>query len=430
MTPPYDLSGSRPEAVRVTTLANGLRVATDSMATVETVSIGAFVEVGTRNEARQVNGVSHMLEHMAFKGTLRRSARKIAEEIEAVGGHLNAYTAREHTAYYAKVLKEDWRLALDILADILQHSVLDADELERERAVIVQEIHQANDTPDDIIFDYFQETAFPDQAIGRPVLGSAEVVGGLGRETVLGYMREHYSAPQIVLAAAGLLDHDALVEAAERAFTGLPPHTPSGVEPARYAGGDFRAARELEQVHALLGFQGIAYADEDFYAASVYATLLGGGMSSRLFQEAREKRGLCYSIYAYLSPYFDGGLFGIYAGTGEKEVEELIPLVCHELAKVVDDAAEDEVARARAQLKASILMSLESTSARCEQLARQLAVYGRPLPVAEMVAKVEAVDETAVRRVARRLLGSRPTVAAIGPIGRMESYEKTASRLG
>ncbi len=416
--------------VRLSTLANGLRVVSDPMETVETVSLGVWVGVGTRYEAAEVNGVSHLLEHMAFKGTRRRDARAIAEEIEAVGGHLNAYTSREHTAYYAKVLKEDAGLALDIIADILQHSLLDAGELARERAVIVQEIHQAQDTPDDLIFDRFQETAFPRQALGRPVLGSADLVRDMPRDALVDYLGHHYHAPRMVLAAAGRIDHDSLVGLAAEAFSDLSDSSHAAREPARYVGGDCREARDLEQVHVVMGFEGISYDDADFYPLSVLSTLFGGGMSSRLFQEVREKRGLAYSIYSFPSCYTDGGLFGIYAGTGEDEAGQVVALICDEIGKLCDGVGEDEVARARAQLKASILMTLESTSARCEQLARQMMVFGRPLPVAEVVSKIEAVDPAVVARVATRIAGGQPTIAALGPIGHMESFEDITRRLG
>jgi predicted Zn-dependent peptidase len=315
-------------SVRVTALDNGMRVLTDRMDSVETVSIGVWVDVGTRHEPSQINGVAHLLEHMAFKGTEHRSALDIAAEIEAVGGHLNAYTSREHTAYYAKVLRENLALAVDILADILQRSVFDPKELERERAVILQEIGQANDTPDDIIFDLFQERAFPDQAMGRPVLGRADIIRRIDRDTVAGYMRRHYAAPGMLLAAAGNVDHDTLVALASKAFAGLPADRAARSEPARYVGGELREERDLEQVHVVLGFPGFPFGDADYYAASVVSSALGGGMSSRLFQEIREKRGLVYAIYSFTHAYSDGGLFGVYAGTGEEEVEELMPVLC------------------------------------------------------------------------------------------------------
>ncbi|WP_119462128.1 M16 family metallopeptidase [Rhodospirillaceae bacterium SYSU D60014] len=415
--------------IRVTTLDNGLRVATDAMPAVDTVSLGIWAGVGTRNEPAAVNGVAHLLEHMAFKGTDRRSARDIAVEIEAVGGHLNAYTSREQTAYYAKVLVEDLPLAVDIIADILQHSTFDEGELARERAVVLQEIGQAEDTPDDIIFDHFQETAYPGQALGRPVLGLAEIVGSLPREAIRGYLHRHYRADRLVLAAAGRIEHDRLVELAAAAFRNLPTGEPESIEPARYQGGDFRQPRDLEQVHLVLGFDGVGYRDPDHYAASVLSTLLGGGMSSRLFQEIREKRGLVYSIYSFASAYTDGGLFGIYAGTGETEAADLVPLICDELVRLPETLDDEEIRRARAQLKAGILMARESTGARCEQLAQHLLVFDRPLSTAEVVAKIDAVDGPQLSRVARRLAASRPTVAALGPIDRVEAFDAIAARL-
>ncbi len=417
-------------SVRVSTLANGLRVVTDKMERLESVSLGVWVGVGTRDEPAAANGVAHLLEHMAFKGTKRRSARDIAEEIEAVGGHLNAYTSRENTAYFAKVLKEDVALAVDILADILQDSVFDEDELARERDVVLQEIGQTADTPDDIIFDHFQASAFPDQALGRPVLGTAEIVGGLPRTALVAYMTETYAASKMVLAAAGRVEHEELLALAEEAFSRL--GEPSGVAkpPARYRGGDFRESRPLEQVHLVLGFPGLAYDHPDRYAMSVYSTLLGGGMSSRLFQEVREKRGLAYAIYSYTASYMDGGLFGVYAGTGAPKVAELIPVVGAQMAEAAERCGEDELRRARAQIKAGLLMSLESTSARCERLAQHMLVFGRPIPVEETVARIDAVDSAAIARVGRRLLEAPITCAALGPVDGLENYDQIAARFG
>ena len=418
------------EGVRVTTLDNGLRVASDPMTSVETVSVGAWVGVGARHEAPEVNGVSHVLEHMAFKGTRRRTARAIAEEIEAVGGHLNAYTSHENTAYYAKVLKDDIGLATDIIADIFQNAVMDPEELTRELAVIVQEIGHAHDTPDDIIFDHLQETAFPDQSLGRSVLGEAERVRAMGREAVIDHMRGHYSAARTIVAGAGRTDHDTLVELAEQHFRALPPDRPTGGDEARYVGGDYRESRDLEQVHVALGFEGMPFDDDDFYALSVFSTLFGGGMSSRLFQEVREKRGLAYSIHSFQSSYSDSGLFGIYAATGEADLGELIPVICDEFLKACEAVDEEEVARARAQIKAGMLMQLESTSARCERLARQLLVFGRIVPLAEVIAKIDAVDARAAAGAAKRIRASRPTLAALGPITQLEGFERVAERLG
>jgi len=415
--------------VRVETLDNGLRVATDPIDTVETVSVGAWVGVGTRHEPKAINGVAHFLEHMAFKGTERRSALDIAREIEAVGGHLNAYTSRENTAYFAKVLKQDTALALDILADILLHSTFDETELARERSVILQEIGQSHDTPDDIVFDHFQSAAFGKQAFGRPVLGTIDTVSAMGRDAIVGYMQDTYSADQIVVAASGNLDHEAFCKQVSDLFGGLKPAGSIKREPARYTGGEFREERGLEQVHLVMGFPAVGLHDKDLHAAMVLSTLLGGGMSSRLFQEIRERRGLAYSIYSFASSYADCGVFGIYAGTGEAEVAELVPVMCSELARVGQDLTDEEVENARAQLKAATLMSLESTGSRAEQLAQQLLVFGRPIPVSEQVAKIDAVDTKAARGVAERIFRGAPTLAAMGPVGYLETYSSVAARL-
>src|SRR5271167_4151106 len=415
--------------VRVSTLANGLQVATDQINTVDTVSLGIWVDVGTRHEPPEINGVAHFLEHMAFKGTERRSALAIAEEIEAVGGHLNAYTSRESTAYYAKVLKEDVPLALDILADILQHSTFDPEELERERTVILQEIGQANDTPDDIIFDHFQECAYPEQAMGRPVLGRPEIIRGLGRDAVVAYLRDHYGAQRMVLAAAGNLEHERLVDLADTLLSGLPAERSVSTEPARYAGGDRREDRDLEQLHLVLGFPGVTLGDPDYYAASVLSTAFGGGMSSRLFQEIREKRGLVYTIHSFVHGYRDGGLFGIYAGTGEAEAAELVPAMCDEVIRLEDGLTPVELNRAKTQMKAGLLMSLESTAARCEQLAQHLLIHGTPFDPLEIVTRVEAGDDAAIRRVVARWRSAPPTLAALGPLSRLEEFDRVRERL-
>ena len=414
---------------RVTTLESGLRVVTDEMTNVETVTLGVWIGVGARNERADLNGVAHLLEHMAFKGTERRSAKDIAEEIEAVGGHLNAYTSRENTAYYAKVLKGDVPLAVDILADILQHSVFDEKELARERAVIVQEIGQAFDTPDDIVFDHFQAAAFPGQAIGRPILGSAELVAAMSREAITTYMTQYYVPSRMVAAASGRIDHDTFVTLVSEAFDSVSPGDGAEPDAARYQGGDNREQRELEQVHLVLGLNGIAFEDPDYYALSVFSTIVGGGMSSRLFQEVREKRGLAYSIYSFASSYTDGGLFGIYAGTGEGAVAELIPVLCGEVIGAGTTVTEEELERARTQGRAAVLMSLESTSARCEQLGQQMLVFGRPIPPSEITARIDAVDTGAIERVAGRIVESAPTFAAIGPLSNVEAYDGVAARL-
>ncbi|WP_417452812.1 M16 family metallopeptidase [Kiloniella sp.] len=414
--------------IEISTLSNGLRVATDQQNAVESVSLGAWIGVGARHEGANVNGVAHLLEHMVFKGTEKRTSFDIAEEIEAVGGQLNAYTSRENTAFYAKVLKDDVPLALDTVADILQKPLFDESELKKERHVVLQEIGQANDTPDDIVFDHFQETAFAAQALGRPVLGRGEIVSRLSAEDLRSYLSRNYGSDTMVVCASGNVDHQAFVKLAEEHFCSLDKVNLAPLPQSEYTGGEFREDRDLEQVHLLLGFKGAEFASEDYYAANVLSTLFGGGMSSRLFQEIREKRGLVYTIYSFASSFMDNGLFGIYAGTGEKEIDELVPVVSDMLMDLSSTVTEEEIVRARTQLKASILMGRESTGVRCEQLAQQLLIFDRVISVEETVAKIDAVDVEMVQGFAKQLLKSPMTLTAMGPLGNLESKEQLQKR--
>jgi predicted Zn-dependent peptidase len=417
------------EQVSITTLPSGLTVLTERMDRVETISFGAYIGAGTRHEMAAENGVAHFLEHMAFKGTASRSAIDIAEAIENVGGHINAYTSREQTAYYVKLLKEDLGLGVDIIGDILCHSSFEPEELERERGVILQEIGQANDTPDDIVFDHFQSAAYPSQPMGRPVLGTEAIIRGMKREALPGFMGAHYTPENMVISACGNLEHQQVVDLVARHFADLPNSERMAPMPADYTGGEYREARDLDQAHIVLGFSAPGYGEPDYYPAMLLSTLLGGGMSSRLFQEIREKRGLVYSIYSFTAPAQDGGLFGIYAGTGESEAAELMPVTLEELAKVQHHISEAELNRARAQLKAGLLMSLESTGSRCEQLARQWQIFGRIIPAAETVQKIEAVTQADIRAAAAKIFRQRPTLATIGPIAQVPKLSAIIDRL-
>ena len=415
--------------IQITTLPNGLRVVTDRMPTVESVSLGVWVRAGTRYERPQVNGVAHLLEHMVFKGTERRSAREIAEAIEAVGGNINAYTSRETTAYYAKVLKNDAGLAVDVLADILQHSLFDDAELGRERSVVLQEIGQAHDTPDDVVFDHFQSTAFPDQPLGRPVLGKSEIVANMSRDAIVSFRDTHYRTGRMVVAAAGNIEHEQIVDHAAQVFGALQNGGDDASQEAVYNGGEYREGRDLEQIHMVLGFRGAPIGTSDFYTLSVLSNLFGGGMSSRLFQEIREERGLVYSIDTFMSAFADTGLFGVYAGTGTGQIEELIPALCDQITGLAGSLREDEVARSRAQLKSSLLMALESTGARCEQIAQHLLIFGRVLPIDEMVARIDAIDTEQIGALARQIFSVPPVLAAVGPLAKLEPYDTITQRL-
>lgn len=417
--------------VNVTKLDNGLTVVTHTMYQLESAALGVWVGVGSRTEKSDQHGITHLLEHMAFKGTTRRSAQQIAEEIEAVGGELNASTSIESTNYYARILQPDLSLAVDILSDILLDSVIDPEELRREQHVILQEIGAAHDVPEDLVFDQFQQAAWPGQPIGRPILGTKETVQGFAAPDLKSYLSTHYRAPSAVLAAAGAVEHDELVALAEQRFSTLSPEKPPSIEPARYVGGERRETRNVMETQIVLGFEGFSNVSDEYFTAQLLASVLGGGMSSRLFQKIREHRGLCYSIYAFHWAFNDTGVFGVHAATGEEDIAELMPVLFGELERIAEDADETELARARAQMRASLLMAIESPAARANQLARQILVYGRPMTPEEIVERIDAVSADDVRAIAARIFsGSRPTLATIGPDAGIPDVDDIMRRFG
>jgi len=394
------------------------------MPEVETVSIGIWVGAGSRSEAPAEHGIAHFLEHMAFKGTARRSARDIAEEIEAVGGELNAHTGIDSTAYYARVLRKDMPLALDILSDIIVSPRFDQMELARERDVILQEIAAAMDSPEDIAFDLVHEAAFPDQPVGRPILGTAESVSRFGRNHLGTYLTAHYHGPNMVLAAAGAVDHKALVAEAERRLGSFDPKTAPQPEAARYSGGLRRSEKIFEQTHLVLAFEGTPYRHADYFTAQICAGALGGGMSSRLFQEVRERRGLCYAIYAFASGLSDSGMFTIHAAGSPERAHELFAVIRSELVEAAEHGFRpEEVARVKAQIKMALLAGLESSSARAEQLARQVLIYGRPLTTSELIENVERVQASDLQALMARMLASPVSLATVGPIVNVARFD-------
>ncbi len=425
------MSKDFPAGPRITTLDNGVTVVTDSMPHLATTSLGIWVGSGSRDEEADEHGISHLLEHMAFKGTRRRSARGIAEEIEAVGGDINAATSVEHTSYNARVLGEDMPLALDVLSDILAAPAFDPEELAREHNVIEQEIGAALDTPDDLVFDLFQERAFPGQPIGRSILGTPESVRSFGPDRLRTYLARNYRAPKMIVAAAGAVEHEALVAEAAQRFASFAPEDKPAVVPARYEGGvEIGGGRDLEQAHLLIGLPGLSYRDPGIHALQVFTNILGGGMSSRLFQEVREARGLCYAVYSFHWGYADTGLFGVYAGTDGGDVSELVDVAVDQILATIDTMTEAELARSKAQAKVGLLAALESSGARADQLARQMLAFGRPIPLEEIVAKVEAVTLDDARAAGKALVGrGRPTFTALGPGKSLESAARIAERL-
>jgi predicted Zn-dependent peptidase len=420
----------RDEAVRITTLPSGLRVVTEAMPHLATAALGVWVAAGSRHEMASEHGLAHMLEHMAFKGTTTRSARAIAEEIEAVGGELNAETNSEATAYFVRVLGEDVPRALDIIADILTRPAFDPAELEREKHVIIQEIGAYDDAPDELVFDLFMETAFADTALGRPILGTKATVKAQSPGSMRAFLARHYRTPAMVVAAAGAIDHERIVAQVETLFADLPRNAPPTADIAPYRGGDMRQKRNLEQVHVVLGFQGVAYDHPLHEAMHVFSGILGGGMSSRLFQELREKRGLCYDVHSFFTAFTDTGVFGVYGGTGEGDLAEFVGVLIDEMRETAIHPTETEIARARAQIKVSMLTALESPARRAEQMARHVLAYGRVLSRAEMSARIDAVGVTDVKAAAALLMQSKPTLAVIGPHRHMPSYDRVVARIG
>lgn len=416
--------------VQTHTLANGLRIVTEAMPGLQSAALGVWVSVGGRHERADQNGIAHFLEHMAFKGTARRDAQQIAEEIEDVGGFINAYTSREATAYYARVLKDDVPLALDLIADIVLNPAFDPREIEVERGVILQEIGQAHDTPDDVIFDWLQEAAYPEQPLGRTILGPAQRVKAFGRTDFEQFVGAHYGPGQLILSAAGAVDHDAIVRLAETHFGHLKPQPVLATAPARFVGGERREVKSLEQAHFALALEAPGYRADDVYAAQIFATALGGGMSSRLFQEIRERRGLCYTIFAQVGSYDDTGMLTIYAGTGADDLGELTHLTIDELRRATDGLTAAELNRARAQMKAGMLMGLESPSARAERLARLVAIWDRVPTLEETIERVDAVTLDGLRDLAGGIASAgKSAMALYGPVDQAPSLAHMTERL-
>jgi predicted Zn-dependent peptidase len=416
--------------LRVTRLPNGLTVVTERMPHIKTATLGMWVGVGSRNERDDEHGLSHLIEHMAFKGTRRRSARKIAEDIENIGGEINAATSVEFTNYSARVLGENIDADLDVLGDILTESSFDEAELAREKGVILQEYAAVEDTPDDLVFDAFMETAFTGQAIGRPILGRPETIKRFDGETIRAFIAREYTPERMVLAAAGQVEHEAVCTAAERFFGALPdgPQTGAGAS-ATYTGGERRIPRRLEQANVVIGLPGRSFKDARYYATHMFAHILGGGLTSRLWHEVREQRGLAYEIGAFHWPFVDTGLFGISAGTAGSDVAELTDVTLDCARAAIRDIDEIELARAKTQLKVALLAALESPGGRIERNARQLLAWGRVIPSEEIVAKVDAVTIGEVREAGADVLSGAPTLAAIGPIKRLPPLARIAERL-
>ncbi len=402
--------------IDLVTLKNGLRIGVDEMSNVETVCIAVFVNTGSRNEEISNNGISHFLEHMAFKGTKTRNAQQIAQEFDDIGGRINAYTSRERTVYYVKILKKDVKFATEFLADILQNSTFDKEELEKERGVILQEIAMTNDTPDDIIFDYFQETAYPNQSLGRSILGSEDNVKSFKQSDLQNYIDKQYNNKNIAITASGNIKKEDFIKYVEDSFVNLANNNINQVESGIYKGGTFKKEKDLEQTNLILGFKGISYIDDKFHHCQILSSILGGGMSSRLFQEVREKRGLAYSIYAFNYANSDSGSFGIYSATNPAKSNELIKVTLEELNKITNNISDEELDRAKSQLTAGILMSSESNNNRSQKIGSDILIHNRVRPYDEIVKNILDINKKDVINLAQDIFSSNKTFSAIGKV--------------
>lgn len=401
--------------IRSTILPSGLRIVTDTVPSVESVALGVWVDVGTRDEDLAHNGVAHMVEHMMFNGTPTRNSQQIAESIERVGGQMNAYTSREITAYYIHLLKEDTELALDILSDMIQRPTFPDSEIEKERGVIVQEIGMTLDTPDDFVFDLYQNEAYPEQALGAPILGTADIIEGMKKETLFSYVSKFYTAKNLVISAAGNIQHDQFVSLVERYFSELEGGEQVDHKPSRYQGGTILQPKDLEQAHIVLGHQGVEKKDPEYYSVVLLSMIMGGGMASRLFQEVREKRGLAYSIYSSHTAYHDDGQFEIYAGTGPDKAEELISVLKDEIQKITNElVTEEELNRAKAQLRSGILMGRESMLSRANRQAKYMLNFDRDLDISLLLSSIDAVNENRIQAMAQQVFGTNQTLAVLG----------------
>jgi predicted Zn-dependent peptidase len=400
--------------MRLTTLSNGLKVASRTMPEIETVAVGLFADVGSRHEAARESGLAHLFEHMVFKGAGGRSARAIAEVVEDVGGDLNAATSRDSTLFSARLLSGDLPLGVEIIADLVRHPHFDEVELEREKRVVLQELGEARDTPGEIVFDHLQAVAFPGQALGRSILGDERSLAGLVRGDLERWRSERYRPDGLMVVAAGKVDHSALVDMAEARFGDLAPALAGPVERAMFAGGSFADARRSEQAHLTLAWPGPKALSDDYFAARLFADAVGGGMSSRLFQSLREERGLAYSVYASLQAFDDIGMLSVYLATARRDAATALALVREELRSAAAALQPAELERARALVKAGLLMSLESTEGQAAYVARQLSLHGRLVEPAEVVAEIDAVTLDEARAAGAAMLAGPEARASVG----------------
>jgi predicted Zn-dependent peptidase len=413
---------------RRTTLESGITVVTERMDEVRSVSVGFWFDVGARDEPEDIAGSSHFLEHLLFKGTPRRSAKEIADAFDAVGGDVNAFTGKEYTCYYCRVLDDDLPMALDVLSDMVRNSVIDATELESERKVILEEIAMHEDTPDELVHDLYFRAMWSGHPLGRPVLGYNKTISGVARDQVVNYWRERYAPENLVVAAAGHVEHDELVDTVSSRFSGIEGKKTQRTGAAPAAGSGFSVHRRpTEQAHIVIGTEGLHRAHDDRYALAVLDTTLGGGMSSRLFQEIREKRGLAYSVYSYRSLFADTGSFAVYAGTTPQNAHTVIDLVREEIASVIEDGiTEPELERSKGHSKGSLVLSSEDPGSRMSRLGRQQLTTGEIVSIDELIARYEGVEMDDIVRVSQTVLDGPSLTTVVGPFDQ-DAFETDAA---
>jgi predicted Zn-dependent peptidase len=396
---------------------------------VESVALGVWASVGTRHEDMAENGVAHMTEHMLFKGTKKRTAIQISEEIEGVGGSMNAYTGRETTGYHIHLLKEHLPLGVEVLGDILLNSTMPEEEIVRERKVILQEVAMYADTPDEQVFDDFLEAAYPGQTLGAPGLGKPDIIANMPRETLRRYVQTHYVPENLVVSAAGNVDHADFVAQVQGIFGGMTGKAEVSYAPARYDPGAFLTEKDTDQIHVVLGFRAVSRMDSRYFASRLLASILGGGSSSRLFREIREKRGLVYAVQGFLDVFHDDGILGVYAGTGPEHIEETMDLIIREIRTISESVTQEEVDRVKTRIKAALLMARESMMTRADQHARYIINFGKPLNVPDMVRQIDAVTADEIVSLAKEIFAGKPVYAAIGPLERLMDYETLQKKL-
>lgn len=411
-------------------LSNGLTIVSYSMPHVNSVAVNLIVNTGSRYEENSEEGISHFLEHMAFKGTTTRSAKQIAEEFDSIGGQFNAYTGHEQTVYYTKTLNEHFDKALEILSDILQNSIFDQIEIDKEYHVILQEIAHSNDTPDDLIYEKFFATAYQNQPLGKSILGTAETLNKFDKTHFNDYIKKHYNARNLYLSVAGNISHDMVVKAAQKFFYSLNTNPNSSFTKAIYTGGHSVITKELEQTTMVLGFESIPYLNiQQLYQTQILSLIFGSGMSSRLFQQIRENLGLVYTIGSYNSSYYDSGLFSIYAATSHDKLELLTEQLINEIKKISENVKDSELTRAKIQLKSSIYMAQEKSTYKSEEIGKNFAVFGKYTPTEQIIENIMAITSNDIINIANKIFASKPTLSIIGPDPLSVDYQELSEKI-